>query len=468
MSKKNPKVIQMNKYARSAKLNAAIIIFFIFFIYVVASIVRAVTKTPITTYKVSSSNINNNISVTGIAVRNEMQVTSTKSGYLIYFVREGEKVRKSSPVCTVDETKTIINAIENTGEEGTGTATLRKSDHAAIRSAIDTFKNSYNDINFSDVYNFKANIESKVLELSNQVMRQEVNAGGATLRASLENINAPESGIIAYYTDGYENYTVDSITETAFNRNEYKKTSLKTGDILDAGSTVFKIVADENWSIVCELNKEQAANLSSQTYISFNVNKNPTDFGTADFEVIQRDNIYLLVLNLNKYMIEYIDERFLNVEIIMDKYEGLKVPNSSLIDKEVYKLDDTFVFEREDSSDLFVNVIVTDEEGNQDTVERPVVVYKKEENIYYVRSSDFDDTDMIRKANGSDSVPVLSLERDTLKGVYMANEGVADFCEVEVLKSQDEFTIIRDNGYLKEYDNIVLDCQNINENQPLY
>ena len=129
----NKKVVKINKHMRTAKINAAIIVFAIIFVYVAASVIRAWIKVPITTYKVSSSNINNNISLTGIAIRNELQVTSSKSGYLIYFVREGEKVRKSSPVCTVDETKTIINALENTGEEGTGKSVLSTADYKAVR-----------------------------------------------------------------------------------------------------------------------------------------------------------------------------------------------------------------------------------------------------------------------------------------------------------------------------------------------
>ena len=463
----NKKVVKINKHMRTAKVNAAIIIFAIIFVYVAASLIRAWIKVPITTYKVSSSNINNNISLTGIAIRNETQVTSTKSGYLIYFVREGEKVRKSSPVCTVDETKTIINALENTGEEGTGKSVLSSSDYKAIRNSIDTYKNSYSDVNFSDVYNFKGNIESKVLELSNQVMREEINAGGTALKSTLENINAPESGIIAYYVDGYENYTVDTISPAAFNKNEYKKTSLKTGDILDSGSTVFKIVSDENWSVICQVTKEQAVNIQSKNYVTFVLNGSPNEFSTSDFKVDERDGQYYLVLNMNKYMIDFIDERFLSGEIKIDEVSGLKIPNSSVVEKEVYKVDESYI-QKNDDGDYFVKVIETAEDGTQETVEKPITYYRHEDTTYYVRSDCFYDTDMILKANGDDSKPVLSLERATLTGVYLANEGVADFTEIEIVKSQDEFAIVKNNGYLKEFDNIVLDVTDIEENQTLY
>ena len=94
--------------------------------------------------------------------------------------------------------------------------------------------------------------------------------------------------------------------------------------------------------------------------------------------------------------------------------------------------------------------------------------YRHEDDIFFVNSEDFAETDMIISADGSDTKPILSLEREQIKGVYLANEGVAEFIEVEVLKSQDEFTIIDDSGYLKEYDNIVLDYNDIQENQALY
>ena len=91
--KKNSNVI---KLSRAARFNSTLIIFFIILVYVVASVIKSISKEPITTYKVSSSNINNNIKCTGIALRNENMVNTNKSGYLIYFVRDGDKIKKGA------------------------------------------------------------------------------------------------------------------------------------------------------------------------------------------------------------------------------------------------------------------------------------------------------------------------------------------------------------------------------------
>ena len=148
--KKNSNVI---KLSRAARFNSTLIIFFIILVYVVASVIKSISKEPITTYKVSSSNINNNIKCTGIALRNENMINTNKSGYLIYFVRDGDKIKKGAPICTVDETGNVITTIKAAGESDDGNALFTNADYASIRNTIDTYKSSYTDENFSNLYN---------------------------------------------------------------------------------------------------------------------------------------------------------------------------------------------------------------------------------------------------------------------------------------------------------------------------
>lgn len=467
MSKQDSNVIKLN---RSARLNSAIIIFGIILLYVVACIVKSFFKEPITTYKVSYSNINNNISCTGIALRNESEVTSSKSGYLIYFVRDGDKIKKGAPVCTVDETGNVIAAIKDAGDSDEGNTLFTSADYASIRNSIDTYKSSYSNETFSHVYNFKSEIESKVMELSSEVMMKEINSGGAEVSSSLENIKANDSGVVTYYIDGYEKKVPETLSEDDFNMNNYKKTSLKSGDILDSGSTVFKMVADENWHIVCQLSEEQLNLIKDETSVRFTINNSPNEM-TVEYNLIPKENSTFLDIPLKKYMVDFIDERFLTIEIILDKYEGLKVPNSALIQKETYKIPKDYVIEEEGTSIKRVKLYRFDEEatnGDANTKEVELIVYKTGEDVYYVDEDAFVDTDILISTDGKTTSPVMSLERANLLGVYLANAGVADFTEVELVKTQDEFSILKDDGYLKEFDNVVLDASLVEENQTLY
>ena len=105
-------------------------------------------------------------------------------------------------------------------------------------------------------------------------------------------------------------------------------------------------------------------------------------------------------------------------------------------------------------------------EPRDKTVE--LIVYKIDEDYYYVDEDAFYDTDQIYTRENSQTIPVVSLKTTMLTGVYLANTGVANFTEVTIVKSQDEFTILKDDENLKEFDNIVLDAEQVRDNQNLY
>ena len=461
-------IIKLN---RAARFNSVVIIFSIILIYVIASIVISISKEPITTYKVGSSNINNNIKCTGIALRNEQEVTSSKSGYLIYFVRDGDKIKKGTPVCTVDETGNVIASIKEAGENDEGNELFSDKDYAYIREVIDSYKASYSDVKFNNLYNFKSEVESKVMELSSQVMMSKIHAGGTAVSSTLQTIKASESGVVTYYLDGYEKKTPETLSEDDFNTANYKKTSLTSGDILDTGSTVYKLIADENWHIVCEINKDQAAMLEEEESIRFTINGSSNEYKSTFTLISKGNDMFYLDISLNKYMVDYINERFLNIEIILNKIEGLKVPNSALLEKEVYKIPKDYILEEEDAFSKTVNIIRYDEDATSSDAEEQnieLIIYKTDEDFYYVDKDAFKDTDQVYSKDKKKTTPVLSLERDNLTGVFLANAGIADFMEVEIIKSQDEFTIVNNGENLKEFDNVVLDASQVDENQTLY
>ncbi len=463
MSRKN-RDSNVVRITRTVKMNAALILFGVVLVYVAASIIIAMTKKPITTYQISSSNINNNISCTGIALRSEKEVTSTKSGYLIYFVRDGDRVSKNAPVCTVDETGNVIKEIQTTPTSSAKEFT--SADYSDIRSAIDVYKSSYKDEEFYTIYNFKGQIESKVMELSNSIMVQMVKEGGAAVSSTLESIHSADSGIIVYYVDGMEAKTPETLTESDFVKADYKKQSLKSGDIMNAGSTVFKIVTDENWKIVCQLTEEETTSIMAESEIRFTINGSTQDH-YSEYEIIRKSDSNFLVLSLDKYMIDYIDERFLNIEIILNRYEGLKIPNSSIVEKTVYKVPVDYV-NLTDPKDPLVTIRTIHEDGSSDDEEKPLNAFKHVEQYYYVEESRLDIAAQLVKPYRTETLAVSALERIQVSGVFVANEGIADFTEIEIVKSQDEFTIIKDGRLLKEYDNIVLDADEVKENQTLY
>lgn len=539
---KNNKVVKINK---SIKFNAATWVVAAILLYVIICIVRMAAKEPISIYRVSKSNVSNNITLNGIAVREEQLVQTTKAGYVCYYIRDGEKVMNGSTVCTVDETGSLVNTVSDSDEFE---ALLTDEDYQDIRALISHYKVTYSDENFYDAYNFENNVNNKVLELTNEVMMQQISDN---TYSNLSGIKSSCSGIVTYYIDGYEDYDVSKVKASDFDKSKYQKQTLKTGEIVSGGSNVAKIIPSETWNIVAPITDAQISALGDSEKISFKIN-NSSYIVYMPYSIINGSDGKYINIALDKYLYNFIAERFLTVEIIRDDDEGLKVPNTSLVTKDVYKIPINYLTGGgNQSADNRFNVQRRDENGKvQNTLVEPtifkidnefcyvdpgffqdadvlipkntismnsmeLVAYtegnlyevpleyltpgitegssvsisvqrKKEDNsamenikvdttVYhiigeyaYIDSSGFKPNDILVEGNASSSIAVSVLEIEKLEGVYLANRGTAEFSCVTIIKTVDEFALIKSGEEINVYDNIILDSSKVVENQVIY
>ena len=75
------RIIQLNKEIRA---NAATIVIAAVLLYVVLSVVSSLSKESVTIYQVSKGDVSNDITLQGLAIRDEVIVNTQKSGYLCY------------------------------------------------------------------------------------------------------------------------------------------------------------------------------------------------------------------------------------------------------------------------------------------------------------------------------------------------------------------------------------------------
>ncbi len=473
------RIVRLN---RGFQINSALIIFGVILIYVLASVFIAIRKEPIATYRVNFSNLNNNIVCDGIAIRQEKVITSPKYGYVCYFIKDGERIAKNANICTVDETGDLIRAVSRMDAED---ARFSSAEYLDIRNTIDVYKTNYSDTSFSDIYSFRDSIEARVLEMSSQLLMKEYSSNSAAAKTSVQNMQATDSGIVTYYFDGYETLTPDTLQKEDFTREEYsqKKKTIKSGDVVESGGDLFKIVPGESWSVCCYITVEQANIIQEQDgWLFFTLNNSDMEY-SAYYNLIRSGEGYILELPMEKYMIDYVDERFLSVEIILDKYEGLKVPNSALIEKQLYKIPKEYMTKGgNDSSLTKVYVQKVGEDGQVTRELRDPYNYLWNDQDNLVDASSFLDTDVLVLPDSDETLPVTRLERVAVRGVYFCNQGLADFTPVTIVRTGDEFTIVKDKndipqygeetyekaGSLKEYDNIVMDAGKVTENQAIY
>ncbi len=459
--KKNSNVINLIK---DSKMNVAIIIFAAILLYVAISVVISMKKEPVATYKVGDSDISDNISCTGIAIRNEIVVKASRSGYITYFTRNNDKVRKGSAVCTIDDTGSIISSSESPEAEGIA---LTQKDYQEIRKTISLYKTNYEDIDFYKVYNFKDEISSKILDVANQVLVDKLHSD-KKVGSAFQYMYSPVSGILCFYTDGYENKKVENITAADFNASAYVKNSFASGDIVNSDSVVYKMVENEKWNIVCQLSKNDVERLKEKEYLEININNSNFNLYTS-FEIIEKTGEYFLNIPMKKYMSTFANERFLNVEIMLDSYEGLKIPNSSIVRKKVYLLPKEYAAAGGNSSNKNkVYRQAVDSEGNPTIEQITLDIYDERDGFLLVNPDTFKSTDVLVQLDTNNHLSVSLLASDDINGVYLANEGVAQFIEVKVERPGDEFTVVSTGGSLRKYDNIIMDSSKVKENQTIY
>ena len=168
-------------------------------------------------------------------------------------------------------------------------------------------------------------------------------------------------------------------------------------------------------------------------------------------------------------MSNFLSERYLSIEIVMEEDMGLKVPVSAIVDKEVYKIPvEYFSAGGNQSYTTKVNIQVKDENGEITIKQVSPTIYKTDDKYYYVDPLVFEDTDVIYNINNNNTLAVSLLGTDTVAGVYSANRGTAEFKMITIIKTVDEFALIESGDNLKIYDNIVMDASTVKENQIIY
>lgn len=447
-------------------MNIGTIIFSIIFFYIIIRILISLQKESLSIYEVQNSYIDTNISATALIVRQEELVNATSSGYVSYYVRDGEKIGKNKTVYTIDETGSIYEKIKDADSDA---FELTNDGLSEIRTRISNFENYFNYASFSDVYNFHYDIENAVLELTNEAMIEQLTSldDSSTDISTYKKVTTTDSGIITYYKDGYENFDIHNFKASDINKSNYKKATLKTGEIINSGDPVYKLITSENWYLIAELSDKQVKELSDQDTVTVNIHNSSKNI-TCNFELTKQDNKNFIIISLNQQMVNYINDRFIDIVIIQDQNNGLKIPNTSITKKSVYKIPIDYLSQGSDStSNNLLNIKVLDDKGEVTLKQVSPDIYKTDDEYCYVDPNDFGQNDVLVNTQSNDTLALNTAEKAELQGVFCVNQGIATFRYIDVLYQDDEYTIVKPEVpySIAWYDRIILDQSLVKENQ---
>ena len=165
-------------------------------------------------------------------------------------------------------------------------------------------------------------------------------------------------------------------------------------------------------------------------------------------------------------MIRYINERFVDIELIINEESGLKIPNSAITSKEFFTIPKKCFTTGGDSDHL--SLLVQNKDNNDVTLVTPTIYYESEK-AYYVDNEDVSEGDKIVLSDSSKTY-MIGKDKDSLVGVYNINKGYAVFKQINIISQNQEYSIIETKtAYgLSLYDHIALDGSKIKENETVF
>ncbi len=450
------------------KINLGIAVFCLIFLYLIINIISYLAKPHVSSYEVTSGQIVEKLKCRGLALRNEEVIQADTAGYLNYFVRDGARVGKDDAIYSVDTTG---KALEYISKNLTAEEAMDPETYAEIKSLISTFHTNFSGENFASVYTFQYELENDVAGLTDEAIAKQMKASlkEAGLADTLEKKISPASGIVSFYTDGFEGMATSAVTSDCFDTGQYERVPLKTSEKVEAGDPVYKMTIGEDWHIIISLDAKQYKAMQEKSSVNVTLLKDGLTIPASVRTYQNAKGEYFADLRIDSYMVRYIDERYLDIEITMKSSQGLKIPKTALVEKECYRIPVDYIV---DNNGLNGKMSLLSSDRNGETVKKDISpsIYRidyNDENIptyCYVNPNDIPSGGILLTADGQQFIPA---DTEPLTGVYNMNMGYATFRPVTIEDTNKDFVIARagQDGSIAAYDFIVLNSSSVKEDQ---
>ncbi len=455
MAKENKSGKKITKYHKYSFFNIGTLLFGTVFIYMVISAFMYLTEKHVTAYEVMKGTITGNYRFQALSLRTEEVVNATQSGSVRYYEREGSKTSAGSVVCAINETGSQDPApIQD--------FSLSAEDAGRLRNTIANFTINYRDSAFQKVYDLKASVDGMISEIVEDSSADHVNVRNQC--------TAPDSGFVVYKIDGFENLTEDQLTSALFDQTAYDADNLRSQKNVAAGRPLFKLVTEESWALYFPLDDKLMTELADTEKIRFRFMKDNETF-TAPFAIIHNGDEYFGKISLDNSLVRYATDRFLEIELVMNKKAGLKIPSSAIVERSFYKIPEEYVIKNQDTDKEVVLKVETFAEDGSEKVEYVTAnVYAHDDDEYMIDAKLLHEGDYVQMEDSVKRIQIQEKDAQVLHGVYNINKGYAVFREITVIDENEEYCVVESNNIygLAAYDYIVLNASEVTEDQIVY
>lgn len=458
--KKQNNVISYEKRT-APRINIGLIIIGFIFLQMLIYVIMYFNTSHIERHEVREGSLTVNTTYTGIAFREETVVNNPAAGYINFYVYDGERTAVGDLVYTVDETGRLEKASAGMFEE----SKLSDQELREFRNEIINYVHGFDDKNFESVYEFKRSLKNTVAKISNVnfLKNLEELSGNDVINYCY----APTTGVVSYWTDGYEAMAPEDLSESDFKREKYEKKQVIGDEVVEKDVPLYKICTSELWDLVIPIEEERGKSLEEEGYVKVRFQKNQYESWANTKLIYGKDGNTYLKLSFNNSMVTFVSDRFLDVQLILEEETGLKIPLTAIVEKEFFLLEEPYLIDEGQKGKRTVIRQCYLEDGTISTERLTVGIYSYDEETqkYYVDATMLNTGDILHQLDSQNTEVVR--ERATLIGVYNINKGYADFREISILYQNDEYAIVKsDTEYgLKVYDYIVLNADSVGDQQ---
>lgn len=309
---------------------------------------------PTDTFMIENGEISSSDESFGYIIREEklFQGNNYKNG--IYQIKtEGQRVAKGDPIFRyytnnendlIEKIAKLDSQIQDALEQNK--SSIYSSDIATIDSQIEEkLKNISTTNKISKILEYKKEINNALTKKAK--LTGELSPAGSyikeliskrseyeeQLNSGSEHIEATVSGVVSYRVDGLEEkLTINNLSE--LNEEYLKNLKLKTGDTVPTSDESGKIVNNYYCYIATVTDAEEAKNVKIND--TFKIVLSTGDEVKAKVYQIyeQESGNILIIFKITDFVEKLINYRKIGIETIWWSANGLKVPNSSIAEKD--------------------------------------------------------------------------------------------------------------------------------------
>ena len=235
---------------------------------------------------------------------------------------------------------------------------------------------------------------------------------------------------------------------------------IRTNDLLAEGDPVYKVITSEDWKIVIQIDDPEL--FADMEYVDIEFLKDNIT-ATAGISTFTKAGNTYGVLTLDKYMIRYLSDRFLQIKIKDSTPEGLKVPKTAVTERQYYTIPVEYLTQGGNSNGYGFNKEVIGEDGSTSVTYITPNIIRTTDTTCYVDTADLEPGDVLVMPESGSRYQVG--QKENLEGVYTVNNGFAAFRLIETIGENNSFYIISPKlqGGVRLYDQVIRHGDKVNE-----